>query len=90
MYTIVIKCWVLCQQSSNTNGNYSPSINLDGANGVGSVAIEYVKKRISEKLVINLYNDSINNYEKLNLKASIVQNLFFNVYNFFRYENFTS
>lgn len=58
-------------QTSNTNGNYTPNINFDGANGVGSVAIEYVKKRIQDKLTVNVYNDSINDHEKLNLNVSL-------------------
>ncbi|XP_065202453.1 phosphoacetylglucosamine mutase [Planococcus citri] len=54
---------------SNTNGNYSPYVVFDGANGVGSIAMKNAETRIRDKLRVNLYNDSINDHEKLNVNC---------------------
>lgn len=50
----------------NTNVNYEPIIDFDGANGVGSIAMQEFKSRLGKSLTVNIYNDDITTKGKLN------------------------
>lgn len=53
-------------QFERVNKCYSPHIHFDGANGVGAITMEYVSKKIGDKIKVDLYNDDIKTPEKLN------------------------
>lgn len=61
------------RQGATSNGNYEPNLTFDGANGVGSVAMKGLHKKINDlkenSLEVEIFNANVDNGDMLNLNC---------------------
>ncbi|XP_014287806.1 phosphoacetylglucosamine mutase [Halyomorpha halys] len=57
------------RKESNKNVNYEATLDFDGANGVGAIAMQEFLSRLGNSLIVNIYNSDTSTKGKLNFKC---------------------